>query len=212
MHPTTSELLALRDGEAASELAEHVAGCASCGRELERLRALRDAMRELPELEAPNDGWDGVRAELLRSRRVHRVRRGAMLAAAAIVVGLLASVALRPGVRQAAGPAPAEASEDRALAELITASRELESVLKAPTLRSPVLSPPEAARIVALEDRVAVIDLQLAVVTESESREHAVALWSDRVGLLDELVRARGRPSQDSGAHAAVLTHEGRRP
>ena len=209
MHPTTSELLALRDGEAGPELRRHVADCQSCRAELERLQALREEMRALPEIHPPRDGWSRLRSAVIRSRRAERWRRRSMAAAALIVVGLLGFLALRPASIQPPATVDSGGADEQALAGLITASCDLESVLRAPALRSPVLSPPEAANIVSIEDRIAVIDLELAVAASGPKLDHRVALWSDRVKLLDELVRARGGRPQDAQTRRAVYTGEG---
>ena len=55
MHRTIDELLALRDGEADPEVDAHVAECAHCAREVERLGEVADALRSLPQVSPPRD-------------------------------------------------------------------------------------------------------------------------------------------------------------
>jgi hypothetical protein len=112
--------------------------------------------------------------------------------AAAVLLGLATAAIL--GRFGPAGDAveSVSVSDTREVVEQLSkASRELEMVLQDGSLRSPVLSPRQAAMIVELEDRIALVDLALSESRESEPDVRAVALWSDRVELLDALVTAR---------------------
>ena len=44
MHPTSDEMLALRDGSVDPDVAAHVENCERCSGNLERLRGLREAL------------------------------------------------------------------------------------------------------------------------------------------------------------------------
>jgi len=190
MHLRTEQLLALRDGEGPPEDRHHLRECPQCAREVEALGELRAVLQGLPALEPPAAAWPGILAEHRRRQRARQRLAWAAAAAALLVMAVTAGLLLRPTTtRSSALPAPRPAD----LAELMAASRELEMVLRSPSLRSPVLRPAEAARIVALEDQLALVDTQLVAVQAGPSRERALALWSDRVELLDQLVRARGR-------------------
>jgi len=140
-------------------------------------------------------------AEHRRRQRARRRLAWAAAAAALLVMAVTAGVALRPAPNRPAGPQAARGDD---LAGLMSASRELEMVLRSPSLRSPVLRPAEAARIVALEDRLALIDTQLITVQSGPSPERQLELWSDRVQLLDQLVRARGRYDGGGGLQNAI--------
>jgi hypothetical protein len=98
-----------------------------------------------------------------------------------------------------------------AVEQLSNASRELEWVLRDGSLRSPVLSPRQAAMIVELEDRIALVDLAIAQSRETEPDVRAVALWSDRVELLDALVTARSGAVRFDGIARANNRNEGSR-
>jgi hypothetical protein len=116
-----------------------------------------------------------------------------LAAAAALVIG----VALMTGGilldDRAGGPGTASTGEAALeIGNLMSASRELEGVLQNPALKSRVLTPREAAHIVVLEDGIAVIDARLAEPWPDLPSDQAMALWSDRVGLLDELLQVRG--------------------
>lgn len=189
MHPTTEDLLALRDGEGAPEHRRHLLQCPECASRLTAMDELRSSLRRLPALEAPAGGWERILAEQ-RRRRVRRQLTRLGVAAALLLLAVTAGVVLR--LPESSRPGlPGVRADD--IEELMIASRELETVLRSPSLRSPVLRPAEAARIVALEDRLALVDTQLVAVQVRTSPERALALWSDRVELLDQLVRARGR-------------------
>jgi anti-sigma factor RsiW len=70
------------DDDAAIEVARHVDACPRCLRELEAVRATRDALRSLPSLQAPvlTSGLER------RQQRWERARRRARVAAAATLV------------------------------------------------------------------------------------------------------------------------------
>jgi hypothetical protein len=189
MHPTTSELLGRRDGDGSL--------------------AVRDGLRALPELEPPPGSWDRILAEHRRRRRA-RVAWQAAAGAAVLAIATLVPVV---GVRSPSAPAsPPQAGSGADVGELVAASRELERVLRAPALQSPVLRPEEAARIVELEDRIAVIDVELGAVGPRPTSGRAVVLWSDRVELLDELVRARAGVEGSGDVVVAVKQTNGREP
>ena len=95
-----------------------------------------------------------------------------------------------------------------AIEQLSIASRELERVLQDSSLRSPVLSTRQAAMIVEIEDWIALVDLALAQDTHDRG-ERAVALWSDRVELLDALVTARGGEVSTDGVVVANNREKG---
>ena len=202
MHRTTDELLALRDGDAPPEVERHVDGCPSCAAELDELRELQDELRALPELEPENDCWPRVR-EAIEDRRLVW-RRRALAAAAILIVGLSLVVSGVLFRDQSGDPPSARAIEtDAVIDRLMTASRQLEVVLKNPALRSRVLTPREAAQIVVLEDDIAVIDVRLADRGPELPPDQAMALWTDRVGLLDELLQARGGSPPAKGVQRA---------
>jgi hypothetical protein len=190
MHLSTEELLALRDGEGAPEQRRHLLECSECAGQVEAMGELRSALRGLPELEPPAGAWPEILVEHRRRQRAWRRLAWVAAAAALLVMAMTAGLLLRPATTgSTALPAP----RPDELADLMSASRELETVLRSPALRSPVLRPAEAARIIALEDQLALVDTQLVTIQDGPSRELALALWSDRVELLDQLVRARSR-------------------
>ncbi len=151
------------------------------------------ALRALPELAPPADGW-----QRLARRLGTRPARAQPLALAAAALGL-AALALWPALRPApAGrPAPALAAAQPGAgpavrpADLEARSADLERLLA-------VLPPPRAARAstalttALLEDRIALVDERLSAPAGQPLPPAATrALLRERVVLLDSLVRVR---------------------
>jgi hypothetical protein len=137
------------------------------------------------------------------------VRLG-VAAAALLAVATAAIIGnLGPRVEDSGVVSASEARE--VVEELSNASKELELVLRAGSLQSSVLSPRQAAMIVELEDRIALIDLAIAQSFDREPDMSAVALWSDRVELLDALVVARGGGVRTDGVAQARSRNQGSR-
>jgi len=203
--------LALRDGDAPPEVATHVAQCAICAAELEDLRRLRDELRRLPVLDPGGDGWERLGWRIGTARR-RLIRRRWLAAAAMLIAGaILVAAGLMVSGRQPGRPAARAAADEAVIDHLISASRQLELVLQSPALRSRVLTPGEAAEIVDLEDGIALIDARLAASDAGMPRDQQVVLWTDRVGLLDELLQARGGSPRPLDIQRASMTDgEGR--
>jgi hypothetical protein len=128
--------------------------------------------------------------------------------AATLVVAATVLITVRLGIREESAARIGPADAGLAVEQLQVASLELERVLRSPSLRSPVLSPRRAALIVDLEDRIAFVDLALAIPEPGSAGPRTVALWSDRVELLDALVVARGGTLQDTGYQYASFNEE----
>jgi hypothetical protein len=199
MHLTIERLLARLAGDAADPgEAAHLAGCERCRSELERIAAIRDGLVELPEIGPRRDLWPDIETEMVENRRRSRSRWLPAAAAALVLVaaGLLA-VRLAPEPEGTDGVvAEARAAEAAdAVREMVAASRELEHLLARPAVRTRVMGPQQAALIVTLEDRIAAVDSALGDPNEPREHERELALWSERVRLLAELVQARTAPT-----------------
>jgi hypothetical protein len=201
-HPNLEELLALRDGDVEASVADHVAGCDQCAGQVEALRETARGLRRLPKLEPPRDLWPAISGGMPRRRRPTGWLVAFAAAAAAVLV--FVSVAQRWPTRE-----PREAATDAnptaMVEELNSASRELEELLRNPVFQGQVLSARRAAVIVDLEDRIAMVDLALAAEARPGSDGRTVALWSQRVELLDALVTARGGLARDDDLVYAVF-------
>ena len=179
MHPTLEELLAARDGQAEPATAAHVAACAACRDEVERLAAVRDALRALPQLSPRQDLWPAIARSRDEERWQRPLRRvGWAIAALALVITSVAG-------GRGAVETWREARVARDTRELVAESQRLEGVLTAPGGGGGVVRGRTANTIAELEDRIAVVDDRLAKLTRPSPE--ALALWQERVRLLDAL-------------------------
>jgi hypothetical protein len=184
MHCTMDDLVALQAGEASVWARRHVEDCAACRTELDGLYQRVAQLKALPALRPPRDRWPVVRD----AARVERARRrrtwGAWgLAAAAALAGVL----LVPWFGQN-GALHAELSQAK------QQSATLEDQLQRYDVDGRVLSGRIAARVAELEDRIAVIDGDLAGKggAKAQARDaDLVKLWQQRVDLMRQLVNVR---------------------
>lgn len=204
MRPSTEDLLSVRDGEpvtAATRTA--IERSPESTHEVERLRAIRRTLRELPELAPPPGTWEHIVAAEGRtaaaSRRITRALAGLGAAAAIVLVAVIVVVA---------GPTDdsvtlvrSDSSETRvqAYAPLVAESARLERLLAEIPPQSHVVRLGTVSTIVGLEDQIAVVDEQLsygdAIGLEAPQR---VALWSERVDLMHALVLVRAAHVQEN--------------
>jgi len=208
MHPNLDELLALRDGDDAADTARHVERCEDCAAELEELRATARKLKDLPFFEAPDGVWTDIHHRIISDRRKSTRTRFGLVAASLLAVAAVTLI-VRFGVVDDDSKPLRMSERLLAVEHLSNASRELELVLQDPSLQSRVLSPRRAAMIVELEDRIALVDIALAQNPDQKPDERAVALWSDRVQLLDALVTARGGDTGEIGVIHAVNRNQG---
>jgi len=181
MHCTMDDLLALRAGEASAWARSHAEACVTCRAELDALYQRVAQLKALPARRPARDRWPVVRDAVMVGRRRRRERWGVWsVAAAATVAGLLV---FRPfGTRQA------NAAD---LASIKRESATLEQQLRAVDPDARVMSGRTAALAAALEDRIAVIDGELARVGAPDAARRAdelVKLWQQRVDLMQDLV------------------------
>lgn len=179
-------------GEEPSQVSRHLARCADCAGEAERLKALLRKARELPrELRPSRDLWPEVRVEIEKrgGGAVWRAWRwGAALAAAAVLVavaGVLLAREWRRGPDEgfAAETSPvglrvevrkAEAEYERARRELVAAMDRTPGGLSAETRR-------------VIEENMAVIDGAILEIRSSLEQD------PENVLLFDMLVGEQGR-------------------
>jgi hypothetical protein len=213
MHPDLAELLSLRDrllsgdGAPESPAAQHLAGCAPCRLEFERLQRLRVAMRNAPApLGAerwPEHGWSAVSARL--GRRESRLawprpgwRMAGGLAGALLIAVGLAFVSGRITHRAELTQPVVSASAADSLppgdevAALVAESQRLESVLAALPAEPTVARAGTVFTAAGLEERIEWIDFALGErsVRQADSAR-AQPLWQQRVDLLNSLVAVR---------------------
>ena len=184
MHCTMDDLLALRAGEAPVWARRHVEDCAACRAELDAVYQRVAQLKALPALRSPRDRWpivrDAVRVAQTRRRRTWGVWS---LAAAAALAGVL----LVPRFGDS-GTLHAELSRAK------DQSATLEDQLQNYDVDGRVLSGRTAAHVADLEDRIAVIDGDLArqAAPKAQAQDaELVKLWQQRVDLMRQLVNVR---------------------
>jgi hypothetical protein len=222
MHPSTEDLLSVRDGEPVdARTSEVIAADARYLNDVERLRRTRNALRHLPELEAPEGAWDRIAAAERETRYrsagwVHRVAGGGIAAAVAIAaIGYLAMPRDPPEADVAAVTTPetpfleAPSGFDAPLAgrvvpvsytALVAESARLERLLGQISYQRPLMNGATAITIAGLEDRIGVIDAQLTYSTARRlPQPERAALWGERVELMNALVQVRYAQAQPTG-------------
>ena len=189
-HCTLDQLVALRDVMAESEPGHaearaHLAECADCRAEADRLAQRVARMRALPMLTPVPDRFTEVQARVMRERQVRRFRWAGLsgLAAAAAIVGVLVMTDMFRAE-------PAAGSQQ--LAQVMTESRVLEGELARlnPDNRAMDLVTAQVAG--QLQTRIAAIDEQLQAASAPRAQrltdDQLIELWRERVGLMDALV------------------------
>lgn len=182
MHCTMEDLGALRAGEASVWARTHITTCATCRAELDALYQRVAQLKALPALRPARDRWPAVRA-VMRAERTRRRRTWGVssLAAAAAIAALL----LVPPSVGGGGALHAELTQAK------QQSATLEDSLQRYDVDGRVLSGHGAALVAELEDRISVIDGDLARRDSRVRDAQLVKLWQQRVDLMRELVQAR---------------------
>ncbi len=181
MHLSLEDLLAVRDNEAGAEAAAHVASCTACAAEVERLRAVRRELAALAEQRPETDLWPAIRSAAAAQRQHRRIAVAGWLAA-----GLAASFTVAIGIRGGL-EAWHEAALARQTKQVVAESQRLEERLH--DAGGGVMSGQTAGAIVQLEDRIGVIDAQLARAgSQRYPSQEVLGLWQERVQLLGALV------------------------
>ncbi len=198
MHATLEQLLALKEGKAASEVVAHVEDCAVCRAEVERLAATSAALAGLPDEKPGRDLWPSIRAaaEQRRKTRMAKVAWAASAAAAAVLLAVFIATGLRVRTpREAIEGKTVEKQKASAQAELqplISQSQRLEALLQRLDSGTPVLKGRTASAIAEIQDQVAIVDLQISLLqTGKQPTDQLVRLWQERVKLLTTLVAVR---------------------
>ncbi|MDH3646725.1 MAG: hypothetical protein OER80_08125 [Gammaproteobacteria bacterium] len=195
MHAGTEQLLTIRDGgpvDAATQ--QHVAGCSECGDELIRLRAVRESLRELPELRVPTGAWERLESRLNEPAIRSHWWPGVVVAATVLIaVAIWVFSGIEQTTPNETAPMIATNAEPE-LGQLVSQSRRLEALLR--ELDTPrVMNAGTAGTIAGLQDGIAVIDYGLSRNGEL-SQSQSEQLWRQRVGLMNTLVQVRGAQLQ----------------
>jgi hypothetical protein len=214
MHASIEELLSLRDGEpVAQAVTAHVAACAQCGVELDRLRRTRTALAALPLSEPAPASW----AQIVQRAAARPSGAGPWLFVAGfgVAAAVMVLAVLIAHLQQPAAPAPLASAQSQAPARapdgatppatnagtpvseldtdaLMQRSRRLEAALAAMSYEPRVVNAGTAATIATLEDHLAYVDYRLSMDVEDPlPPEQSRRLWQQRVDLMDSLVNVR---------------------
>jgi hypothetical protein len=187
-HLTMDQLLELRDGvtEPGSAAArEHVAQCARCQAELERLHQRVARLKALPPLTPPRDRWPAVRT------RVMAVRRRRFAWSGAGTLALAASIALMILLSPEPQGTPTVPDPQAELEAAMLQSQLLERALIEYEPERRVTDGYTAKVVAELEDRISALDQELQVIQltpDPTADRQLLQLWRQRVGLMDALV------------------------
>ena len=200
MHAPIDQLLSLRDGEPVdAAAASHVEGCAHCRGTLARLERTTRALRELPALDAPAGAWQRVREAMDRpapgfnQRRLFAVAAG-IVAVLSLSIAFLTSREDEKVVELETSPAiPVVIEVEPAqLNALVARSQQLEGLLQVLPERPRIERVSTVATIDTLEQRIQWLDIQLSSAPDVVlSAEQTQQLWTERVTLMDSLVKVR---------------------
>ncbi|MEO5800577.1 MAG: hypothetical protein ABIZ70_15675 [Gemmatimonadales bacterium] len=188
VHLSMEQLVAVRDSDrsepAYAEGHRHIAVCVQCAAELERLHQRTARLRALPTLSPAQNQYPAVRTRVLWDRKQTRLRRiaGLTLAAAAMLVVTVIGRDLLT---------PTRLDAEQQIASAMTSSQQLERALVRINPDERVIDGRTAQLVIQLEDRIADLDDQLAqaATLQREARlRRMVALWQERVGLMNALV------------------------
>ncbi|HUO66146.1 MAG TPA: hypothetical protein VMV37_01335 [Gammaproteobacteria bacterium] len=235
MHPSTEDLLSVRDGEPVdSEIRAAITGDVAQSREVERLRSVRHALRGLPELAAPDGVWERIAAAEREARpriapwRQYAAGAGIAATVAAVAIFVIGSLSRPPGGHAtppttAAGnrfttstvgepPSTVVGSDTpfdpdgllvggrvvpASYPALVQESERLDRALRRLPRARPMMSAETAATIAGLEDRIALIDEQITYGNaRGVPQPQRVALWGERVDLMNALVHVRYAQAQ----------------
>ena len=191
MHPSTEDLLSVRDGEPVdAEVRAEIAGDIAQSREVERLRSVRHALRGLPEIAPPDGVWERIavaeREARPRSAPWRKYVAGAGIAAAVAAAALFVvanapRLDSRPAATANRGSTVVGGDTPQAVAAptmlggpmfggrvmptsypaLVQESQRLDRVLHGLQYQQPMMSGATATTIAGLEDRIALIDEQI---------------------------------------------------
>lgn len=187
-HLTMDQLLAVRDGDRSEPLLaaahRHLADCTPCQLELDRLHQRTARLRALATLAPVTDQFPAVRARLHweASQRRHRKL-------ASIGVAIAATLVLAVAGDHLISPPALDAEQQ--LETAMTRSQLLEQRLREWSSGSRVVDARTAMVVIQLEDRIAALDLELTKNLSRDQQERVereLALWQQRVGLMNALV------------------------
>ncbi len=219
MYPSTEDLLKIRDGEPVdAAVRAAVDADPKLRAEVARLKATRNALQALPEIEPPPGVWDSVlaqaeseRAETSLTPRMHWPLRGAIAATVAIFAVMFVVRAPNEPATPAPStivpevPAVATSGLTQRIATptytlLAAESAKLERALNQISYQPRLMKATTASTITGLEDQIALIDQRLMYAPAYGLQPRgAEALMRERVDVMNALVLVRYAQAQRFG-------------
>lgn len=191
IHCTMDELIAIRGGTGSPAAIEHLNDCQDCRDELDRLHQRVAGLKALPPARAPRDRWPEVRRQFLaeRARQRRKLWGWTSLAAAA-------SVALLFGVSEVLPHLNSAPNDEARYVALMEEAQNRELMLQRFQPDSRVLDGRTATAVVAVEDRLTLLDRRLAEAQRAQmSARSMISLMEQRIRLIDELMRIHATKS-----------------
>ena len=192
MHASVEQLLSLRDDKLVdASVAQHVTECQQCASELEGLKGLKASLQELPMLDPPAHLFSNIieRAGVESSSRPFEwLKLGVAASLVAAVSILLMQNLNRPDATVVGSPEGEAPITVAPVDQLMAQSAELENELRRVSYGDRnVMNVRTADTIVALEDKLALVDYRLSQgrLTQRQRQQ----LWQERVRLMDSLLR-----------------------
>jgi len=186
-HLTLEQLVQMREPglePGVSSLRAHLAECPQCQAEASRLDQRSARLRALPALRPARDHWSALERQFKVERRWRLVRRVSWIGLAA-AAGFAVMFAIR-AARSPSGP-----SKQIAIDEAKARSQQLEQLIQSYNPDARVTDGRTVRVAGELEDRIALLDQQLAAASRLDPRgrdAQLLGLWRQRVGLLNALV------------------------
>lgn len=200
-HLTMDQLLELREPGLEPGMAsarEHLAGCALCQAESDRLSQRVARLRALPLPRPSRDQFQDIRSRHLKERRRRTLIRG-IQTGLALAAGVALVVMVRPAVSpEAAGTPVATGSgitgtSGAELDAMMARSQALEETLRRYDPDRRAIDGRTAAIAARIEDQLGALDRQIELLDLMDRADpmrgaRQLRLWRERVGLLDALV------------------------
>lgn len=206
MHARIDQLLSVLDREPVDAAVHaHIEQCASCSAQLQRLLETTQQLHVLPQLEPPADAWEQIAARLPgatpRARPWWQQRATVAAMASGVVVMTVAllwagampdrATTVQAVPAQQSKTAPQTAQGPAYTRQLMAVSRQLEAKLASLPQRPAVERPAMAVTVDNIEQRLQWLDWQTSAPEGELSAEQIQTLWTERVTLMDSLVKLR---------------------
>ncbi|RPI61949.1 MAG: hypothetical protein EHM50_04800 [Lysobacterales bacterium] len=166
------------------------------------MHARTEDLLKLPELAPPPGVWErvleGERARAATRRLLRRALAAAAVVAAAGPLAYVATLDAPAPPTLSVAPQPARVpGEGTSYAPLVAESARLERLLAELPAPRPLMVGTAAGTVVGLEDRIALVDVQLSYAAARDlAPPYREALWSERVELMNALVYVRFAQTQ----------------